>query len=164
MRLYGNSHGLVAGYPSSYHSVSCSVIARDDGGMQRDYWYDSGRVPDAIADPASIGRRAAERSGFGPGDRLTASGFYHRLDIVGIVEPRLMDWNAAGMIGVNVQSGQLEQAAEAIPVDDRHTERLGLRHLRRSRGVACDQCGRLVRDRPRHLGPERLERRLRLVS
>jgi Lrp/AsnC family transcriptional regulator for asnA, asnC and gidA len=36
------------------------------------------------------------------------------LQIVGIVEPRLMDWNAAGMIGVNVQSGQIEQAAEAI--------------------------------------------------
>jgi len=36
---------------------------------------------------AVIGRRAAEQSGFGPGDRLTASGLYHRLDIVGIVEP-----------------------------------------------------------------------------
>ena len=36
------------------------------------------------------------------------------LQIVGIVEPRMLDWNAAGMIGVNVQSGQMEQAAEAI--------------------------------------------------
>ena len=36
------------------------------------------------------------------------------LQIVGIVEPQLMDWNAAGMIGVNVQSGQMEQAAELI--------------------------------------------------
>jgi Lrp/AsnC family transcriptional regulator for asnA, asnC and gidA len=36
------------------------------------------------------------------------------MQIVGIVEPRVMEWNAAGMIGVNVQSGHLEQAAEAI--------------------------------------------------
>ena len=43
--------------------------------------------------------------------RLTEDGL---LQIVGIVEPRLMDWNAAGMIGVNVQSGQMEQAAELI--------------------------------------------------
>jgi hypothetical protein len=40
---------------------------------------------------AVIGRRAAEQSGFGVGDRLTASGFYHRLDIVGIVEPLAPD-------------------------------------------------------------------------
>jgi Lrp/AsnC family transcriptional regulator for asnA, asnC and gidA len=43
--------------------------------------------------------------------RLTEDGV---MQIVGIVEPRLMDWNAAGMIGVNVQSGQMAQAAEAI--------------------------------------------------
>jgi hypothetical protein len=36
---------------------------------------------------AVIGVRAAEQSGYGIGDRLSASGTYHRLDIVGIVEP-----------------------------------------------------------------------------
>jgi len=36
---------------------------------------------------AVIGVRAAEQSGYGVGDRLTASKTYHRLDIVGIVEP-----------------------------------------------------------------------------
>jgi hypothetical protein len=36
---------------------------------------------------AVIGVRAAEQSGYGIGDRVTASGLYHRLDIVGIVEP-----------------------------------------------------------------------------
>jgi hypothetical protein len=34
-----------------------------------------------------IGLRAAEQSGYRVGDRATASGMYHRLDIVGIVEP-----------------------------------------------------------------------------
>lgn len=36
---------------------------------------------------AVIGLPAAEQSGLATGDRLTASGRYHRLDIVGIVEP-----------------------------------------------------------------------------
>jgi len=36
---------------------------------------------------AVIGVRAAEQSGYGVGDRLTAGGTYQRLDIVGIVEP-----------------------------------------------------------------------------
>ncbi|MDY7078942.1 MAG: FtsX-like permease family protein [Chloroflexota bacterium] len=36
---------------------------------------------------AVIGARAAEQSGYGIGDRLTATKAFHRLDIVGIVEP-----------------------------------------------------------------------------
>ncbi|MDY6877050.1 MAG: FtsX-like permease family protein [Chloroflexota bacterium] len=36
---------------------------------------------------AVIGARAAEQSGFGVGDRLTGSKTYHRLDIVGVVDP-----------------------------------------------------------------------------
>jgi PmbA protein len=60
--VYGNSHGFVAGYPTTRHSLSCAVIAQQGDDMQRDYWYDSGRVPGEIADPASIGQRAAERA------------------------------------------------------------------------------------------------------
>lgn len=36
------------------------------------------------------------------------------LQIVAVVDPQLMDWQAAGMIGVNVQPGKLEAAAEHI--------------------------------------------------
>lgn len=36
---------------------------------------------------AVISVRAARMSGYGIGDRITATGLYHRLDIVGIVEP-----------------------------------------------------------------------------
>ncbi len=61
-RVYGNSHGLLAGYPSSYHSVSCSVIARDDSGMQRDYWYSAARDPADLKSAESIGRTAGERT------------------------------------------------------------------------------------------------------
>jgi Lrp/AsnC family transcriptional regulator for asnA, asnC and gidA len=43
--------------------------------------------------------------------RLLESG---ALQIVGIVEPQLLQWNAAGMIGVSVQAGQIEVAAQQI--------------------------------------------------
>lgn len=42
---------------------------------------------------------------------LTDSGL---LQIVGIVEPQHLDWNAAGMIGVSVQAGKSETAAAEI--------------------------------------------------
>ena len=38
------------------------MIAEDQGQMQRDYWYDVNRQGELLADPALIGRRAAERS------------------------------------------------------------------------------------------------------
>lgn len=62
LRVYGNSHGFLNGYSSSYHSASCAVIAEDAGGMERDYWYSSARQADALEDMASIGHKAAERT------------------------------------------------------------------------------------------------------
>lgn len=61
-RVYGNSHGFVGGYASTRHSLSCVMIAEGDGQMQRDYWYDVNRQGELLADPAKIGRLAAERS------------------------------------------------------------------------------------------------------
>ncbi|MBT8766244.1 metalloprotease PmbA [Metapseudomonas boanensis] len=61
-RVYGNSHGFVGGYASTRHSLSCVMIAENQGQMQRDYWYDVNRLGTLLADPASIGRRAAERT------------------------------------------------------------------------------------------------------
>jgi PmbA protein len=60
--VYGNTHGFVGGYPTTRHSLSCAVIAQQGDEMQRDYWYDSNRIADALASPESIGRRAAERT------------------------------------------------------------------------------------------------------
>jgi len=36
------------------------------------------------------------------------------LQIVGVVEPRLLNWQAPAMIGVTVEAGQVDAAAEAI--------------------------------------------------
>jgi PmbA protein len=60
--VYGNTHGFVDGYPTTRHSLSCAVIAQQGDDMQRDYWYDSGRVADQLAPAAAIGQRAAERT------------------------------------------------------------------------------------------------------
>jgi len=43
--------------------------------------------------------------------RMTDQGV---LQIVGIVEPQLLQWNAAGMVGVSVHAGQVEAVGEQI--------------------------------------------------
>ena len=62
LRVYGNSNGFLNGYSSSYHSASCAVIAEDENGMERDYWYSSTRKPAELEDMNSIGCKAAERT------------------------------------------------------------------------------------------------------
>ncbi len=60
--VYGNTHGFVGGYPGTQHSLSCTVLAQDGDEMQRDYWYDTARVPTELADVTAIGQQAAQRS------------------------------------------------------------------------------------------------------
>ena len=61
-RVYGNSHGFIGSYASTRHSLSCVMIAEGEGQMQRDYWYDVNRQGKLLADPRSIGQRAAQRA------------------------------------------------------------------------------------------------------
>lgn len=60
LKVYGNSHGLNVGYPSSRYSLSCIVIGEQDGDMQRDYSYTVGRDIGQLKTPAEIGREAAK--------------------------------------------------------------------------------------------------------
>ncbi len=60
--VHANSLGFVGGYPSSRHSMSCSVIAGKGAGMQRDYWYSMARDAREILRVEEIGRIAAERT------------------------------------------------------------------------------------------------------
>lgn len=59
---FGNSLGFLDGYAGSSHSISCSVIAGTDAGMQRDYWYSAARVAGELESAASVGATAARRS------------------------------------------------------------------------------------------------------
>ncbi|MDH3314399.1 MAG: metalloprotease PmbA [Gammaproteobacteria bacterium] len=60
--VYANSNGFLGGYASSRHGVSCAVIAKDDSGMQRDYWYSVARNAAALEAPAQVGEKAAKRA------------------------------------------------------------------------------------------------------
>lgn len=60
--IMANSLGFMGGYPTSRHSVGCALIAADDGGMQRDDWYESVRDAAHLPPPAEIGLKAAQRA------------------------------------------------------------------------------------------------------
>jgi PmbA protein len=59
---YGNSHGFVGGWNWSTHSVDCSVIAEQDGMMQRDGWYSKVRDYRDLDPVRSIAETAAARA------------------------------------------------------------------------------------------------------
>jgi len=60
--VYANSLGFLGGYPSSRQTVSCVVIAEQDGAMQRDYWYTTARAARDLDSAEAVGRRAGERT------------------------------------------------------------------------------------------------------
>jgi len=62
VRVYGNSHGFLEGFPSTSHSVSCVLLAQTGEDMQRDYWYASARDASELESSESIGRKAGERA------------------------------------------------------------------------------------------------------
>ncbi|MCS5710716.1 metalloprotease PmbA [Candidatus Berkiella aquae] len=60
--VYGNSDGFLGYYPTSRHSLSCSVIAQDINGMERDYQYTLSRKADELESAQAIGIDAADRA------------------------------------------------------------------------------------------------------
>ena len=61
VEVYANTHGFIGTLAGTRHNLSASVIAQDQGGMQRDYWYTVARRADALEAPAAVGVRAAQR-------------------------------------------------------------------------------------------------------
>jgi PmbA protein len=63
MFVYANSNGFCQGYPTSRHSISCSVIAEGKNEeMQRDYWYTTARSAADMESAADVGHKAGERT------------------------------------------------------------------------------------------------------
>ncbi len=60
--VHGNSLGFLAGYSSTSHSISCSLLAQQGEQMERDYWYTSARDPGELEDAAGCGRTAGRRA------------------------------------------------------------------------------------------------------
>ena len=62
VRVYGNTHGFLAGFPSTSHSLSCALIAQHGQDMQREHWYSVVRDATQLESGVSIGQRAAQRA------------------------------------------------------------------------------------------------------
>ena len=73
LRVYGNTHGFLGGFPSTYYSVSCVVMGQDGDSQERDYWYTAARDWRALEDVEAVGRRAATRTAERLGARRIAT-------------------------------------------------------------------------------------------
>ncbi|WP_087016689.1 metalloprotease PmbA [Thaumasiovibrio subtropicus] len=63
VKVYGNSHGMLASYASSRHSISACLIATGQNGvMERDYSYTTARAVEDMWSPERVGREAAQRT------------------------------------------------------------------------------------------------------
>jgi PmbA protein len=60
--IYGNTHGFRGFYPTTQHNLTCSLIATQNGDMQRDYDYTVACDPKELDDVALLAQRTAERT------------------------------------------------------------------------------------------------------
>jgi PmbA protein len=60
--VQANSNGFIGGFPSSRHTISCSVIAEDSSGMQRDYSYRNARKISKLQSLEEVGESSAQRA------------------------------------------------------------------------------------------------------
>lgn len=61
-RAYGNTHGFVGSYSKTSHSITCILLAEQDGVMQRDYHYTAARHVDDMEDAELVGTSAAAKT------------------------------------------------------------------------------------------------------
>jgi len=61
-RVFANSRGFVGSYRTTSCGLSVSPIAKQDGSMERDYWYTAARSLAGLENPEDVGRIAAERA------------------------------------------------------------------------------------------------------
>lgn len=62
LSVFATSAGFVGSERGTRHTLSCALIADDDHGMQRDYWYETARAAGDLPAAAGIGAKAAERT------------------------------------------------------------------------------------------------------
>jgi PmbA protein len=151
--VYATSQGFVGRERGTRHSLSCTLIAEDEAGMQRDYWYESERDAEDFPAVASVGKTAAQRTLA----RLNARKLGTRECPV-VFAPEV----ARGLIGhlVSAVSGGalyrkasflLDHAGKKVLPD--FVEIVEYPHLRRGHGSgAFDAEGVATRDRPLVVG------------
>ena len=60
--LYGNTHGFINGWNWSSHNIDCTVIAEENGRMQRDGWHTRARAQRDLDSVEKVGQEAARRT------------------------------------------------------------------------------------------------------
>jgi PmbA protein len=76
LRVYGNSHGQIVGFPRTRHSLGCMVIGEQDGAMQRDSAYTVSRLHGELWMPEKVGQEAAKETVAKLGAQKLATGKY----------------------------------------------------------------------------------------
>ena len=61
-KIYANSHGFLGHYPSTIHSISCSLVAEQNNQMQRDHDYTLARSPDKLSPISLVAQHTAEKT------------------------------------------------------------------------------------------------------
>jgi PmbA protein len=61
-RAFANSRGFTGSYRSSSCGLSVTPVAKQNGSMERDYWYSSSRSAVGLESARLVGTRAAERA------------------------------------------------------------------------------------------------------
>lgn len=90
--VYGNSQGFIGAGTSTRYSVSAAVIAEDDSGMQRDYWYTAARAASDLEAAAAVGRKAGERTVRRLGARRLKTGTYPVLFEAAVASSLIGHW------------------------------------------------------------------------
>lgn len=62
VHLYGNTHHFINGWDWSSHNIDCTVIAEENGRMQRDGWHTNARDRRDLESVESVGQEAARRT------------------------------------------------------------------------------------------------------
>ncbi len=60
--IIGNTLDFLHGYPTTRHSLSCSVLGQRGESMQRDYWYSVARAAEDLQAAQEVGEKAARRT------------------------------------------------------------------------------------------------------
>ncbi len=61
-QAYGNSHGFAGGWKWSVHTIDCTMIAEEQGKMQRDGWYSKCRDANDLQSIKALAEEAARRT------------------------------------------------------------------------------------------------------
>ncbi|AOX99094.1 metalloprotease PmbA [Jeongeupia sp. USM3] len=93
--VYANSAGFSGLGESTRHGISAALIAEDESGMQRDYWYTAARAADDLDDAESVGRKAGERAVRRLGGRRVKTGEYPVLFEAPVASSLISHWVSA---------------------------------------------------------------------